>query len=299
MNVGAIGGPAGAPAPQPLHAVGASGHARTSSNPPVPATPGAVPAPGDSVASFLATGKIADLIAGIDQRRPVQSPEVIAEMLREAVSAAEEGDFLRALERSRELVSLDPERADTLAAEPAFESIRAEITQLLRDLAAAARSDAEQKLNDAHEALAIGTAKLPQSDRADLQTILSVAVQLFETGQHVNYVRAGDLAEVVMVQSGWTQAGVPVWVPVETPGATRTAGRWEGLWQRVPLPVLVLAWLALGIAAALPFLAVRTSWPVGAFAIALWGVGLAMLIRLYRKARRRMVQAAATHKATW
>jgi hypothetical protein len=258
---------------------------------------------GDSVASFLATGKIADLIAGVEQRRPIQSPEVIAELLRAAVSAAEEQDFVRALERTRELVSMDPERAETLASEPAFESIRAEVSQLLRDLAASARSDAEQKLNNAQQALATGGAKLTEADRTDLQTILSVAVQLFDTGQQANYIRAGDLAEVVMVQSGWTLAGVPVWVPVEAPGPGRVAGRWENLWRRLPLPILVLAWLALGLAAALPFLTIHAGRPVAALAIGVWGIGLVALVRFYRRARQRMErerkdQAAATQRAT-
>jgi hypothetical protein len=238
------------------------------------------------VASFLATGKIADLLAGIDQRRPVQDPEVIAELMRAAVSAAEEKDFVRALERARELVAMDPEQADTLEAEPGLESIRAEISQLLRELAVAARSDAEQKLAGANQALASDTAKLSDGDRADLRTLLSVAVQLFETGRQANYVRAGDLAEVVMVQCGWTPAGVPVWAPVEVEAVQKSPGKSWSLWQRAPLPILVLAWLALGIAGALPFALVHVGWPVAAIALGLWGGGLVALVRLYRRARR-------------
>jgi hypothetical protein len=290
MNVGAVGGGAGAAAPDPLRAGAVPGQVHAAANQAISTAP-----PGDSVASFLATGRIADLLAGVDQRRPVQSPEVIAELLRAAVSAAEEKDFVRALERVRELVAMDPERADTLPSEPGLDSIRGEVNQLLRDLADAARSGAEQKLTSAHQALASDGGKLPEADQADLRTILSVAVQLFETGRHANYVRAGDLAEVVsdviMVQRGWTTAGVPLWVPVEVsvegPAPGRVPARWESLWRRVPLPILLLAWLALGIIGVLPFAAVPVAWPVAAVALGVWGSGLVALVHFHRRARSR------------
>ncbi|MGA3028763.1 MAG: hypothetical protein ABSF98_28825 [Bryobacteraceae bacterium] len=285
MNVGAVGGGASAAAPDPLRTGGIPGQSRAAATPATPATPG------DSVASFLATGRVADLLAGVDQRRPIQSPEVIAELLRAAVSAADEGNFVRALEKVRELVAMDPERADTLASEPELDSIRAEVSQLLRDLAAAARSDAEQKLTGAHQALDSNGDRLPEADRADLRAVLSVAVQLFETERHANYLRAGDLADVVadviMMQCGWTPAGVPVWVPVEVSGAVREPGPWENLWRRASPPTLVLAWLALGIASALPFTVVHVAWPVAAFALGVWGIGFVVLVRRYRRARRR------------
>ncbi len=295
MNVGGVGGGAGAASPDPVQPAGHPGHVRAASNPETAAKPA-----GDSVASFLATGKIADLIAGIDQRRPIQSPEVIAELMRAAVSAAEQLDFVRALERLRELVAMDPERADTLADESELDTIRSEVEQLLRELAAAAQADAEQKLAGAHQALASDGAKLPEADQADLQTLLSVAVQLFETGRHASLVTAGDLAEVVMEQCGWTPAGVPVWVPVEVTSAVvmRAPGRWENLWQRAPLPILLLAWLALGIAAAVPFAAIHVGWPVGGIALAIWAIGFVALVRFYRRARRRAARAAATRRAT-
>jgi hypothetical protein len=282
MHVGAVGGGAGATAPDPLQTGGVPGQVRAATNPASPPAP-----PGDSIASFLATGKVADLLAGIDQRRPIQSPEVIAEMMRAAVSAADEGNFVRALERVRELVAMDPERADTLASEPALDSIRAEVSQLLRELAAAARSDAEQKLASAHQALDSDGAKLPEADRTDLRTVLSVAVQLVGTERHASYVLAGDLAEVVMTQCGWTLAGVPVWAPVEVTGAVRAPGRWENLWRRAPLPILLLAWLALGIIGALPFTAIPVAWPVAALALGVWGTGFVALVRFYRRARSR------------
>jgi hypothetical protein len=279
MNVGAVGGGA------PLPVGGGPGQVRPATNPATPAANPVAP-PGDSVASFLSTGKIADLIAGIDQRRPIQNPEVIAELLRAVVAAAEGRDVVRALERARELVAMDPERADTLASEPELDSIRTELGQLLRELAAAARSDAEQKVTGAHQALASDGAKLPEADRADLQTILAVAVQLLDTGRHAGYVKAGDLAEVVMAQCGWTPLGVPVWVPVEVNS--------RGIRQRSWLPILALAWLALGIAGTLTLAAIAVGWPFAALAVCVWGIGLVALVRFYRRAR----QAAATHRAT-
>ena len=284
----------------PVHGGGVHAHGRA------PATQAAPPAfAADSVASFLASGKIADLLAGIDQRRPIQSPEVIAELMRAAVSASQEQDFVRALEKLREIVSMDPERAEDLESEPALESMRTQISQLLRELAAGARSDAEQKLANAEQALTSDGGKLNQADQADLRTLLVVAGQLLETGRHASYVRAGDLAEVVMVQCGWTVAGVPVWVPDEIIVPEQAAAaKWKTWWQRAPLPILLLAWLAVGIAGALPFAVIHVGWPAAAISMALWGTGGIVFIRWYRRARlarKRLLavnQAAATRKAT-
>ena len=247
----------------------------------------------DTVASFLSSAKIADLLAGIDQRRPIQSPEVIAELTRAAISAVEEQDFVRALEKLRELVAMDPERADSMLSDPALDPIRAELNQLLRELAAAAQAEAEQKLGTAHEALESDGAKLPEGDRADLQSILSVAAELIQTARHADYVRARELAEVVMVQCGWTTAGVPVWAPSELPAPVPVPGPWENLWQKAPLPILLLAWLALGIAGALPFTIIHIGWPIAAFALCLWGGGLAAFVHWYRRTRKRWAREAA------
>jgi len=295
MHVGAVGAGTGSAAPEPLHAEAVHGPGRTGNHSAAaPPNTGQSAAPvSDTVASLLASAKIADLLAGIDQRRPIQSPEVIAELTRAAVSAVEEQDFVRALEKLRELVAMDPERADGLPSDPALDPIRAELNQLLRELAAAAQAEAEQKLGAAHEALDSDNGKLPEGDKADLRSVLSVAAQLIQTERHANYVRAGELAEVVMVQCGWTPAGVAVWVPSEVQAPVRIPGPWENLWQKAPLPILLLAWLALGIVAALPFTVIHIGWPIAGATLSLWGGGLAVFVRWYRRARRRREREAA------
>jgi hypothetical protein len=106
-------------------------------------------------------------------------------------------------------------------------------------------------------------------------------------------VRAGELAEVVMVQCGWTPAGVPVWAPSEVQVPVRPVGPWENLWQKAPLPILLLAWLALGIVGALPFTVIHAAWPIAAIALCFWGGGLASFVGWYRRARRRRERETA------
>jgi hypothetical protein len=295
MHVGAVAAGTGSAAPEPLRTEAVHGPGRAGTHPasaPPNIAQSAAPV-SDTVASLLSSAKIGDLLASIDQRRPIQSPEVIAELTRAAISAVEEQDFVRALEKLRELVAMDPERADSMPSDPAFDPIRAELNQLLRELAAAAQAEAEQKLGTAHEALESDGARLPEGDKADLRSILSVAAELVQTERHANYVRAGELAEVVMVQCGWTPAGVPVWAPSEVQAPVRAPGPWENLWQKGPLPILLLAWLALGIVGALPFTVLHIGWPIAAFALCLWGGGLVAFVRWYRRARRRREREAA------
>jgi hypothetical protein len=84
-----------------------------------------------------------------------------------------------------------------------------------------------------------------------------------------------------------------VWVPSEVQAPVRIPGPWENLWQKAPLPILLLAWLALGIVGALPFTVIHAGWLIAAFALCLWGGGLAAFVRWYRRARRRREQEAA------
>ena len=230
------------------------------------APPPSAPAPPreDSVASLLASERIAGLLTGLDQRRPVQDPEVIAELARAAISATEINDFVRALERARALAAMDPERAEALVEDPAMASVREQLSQVLRELTAEARADADQKLNSAHQVL--DSSDKDPSERSDLQAVLSVAVQLFDTARFVNYRRAADLAEIVMTQCGCTPAGVPIWAP-----APRRS-------RRIGLFTSVFVWLALGTASAV--------FRMPAMVWAIWVAGCLVLGVIFRKTRR-------------
>jgi hypothetical protein len=60
--------------------------------------------------------------------------------------------------------------------------------------------------------------------------------------------------------------------------------RIQHLWQRAPLLVLLLAWLGMGVGAAVCWLAIKQIWPeswvasLGDFGFEVWGLGFLALV---------------------
>jgi hypothetical protein len=265
---------------------------------------------GDSVATLLSGSlsapDIARLIGLIERPPPAQSAAQLQNLLETFVSAAAEGDAIRAVSALSEIVELDPSRPDILRADPAAAAIRASVDQFLDRHTMLTRMDAEGRLEQAAQSSGPSAPeKLPGWDMRPA-TMLDIANRILESGGLANYVRAAEMAQLVIDGSRWAPefAGFPVAPPnsdrIGWPGAAGrphgTAGqairrvsgiasaRLRILWARAPLLILLLSWLLLGIAGGCWSLLWQRfrleTWPGALVAVAfeVWGTGFLALV---------------------
>ncbi|MEP6714522.1 MAG: hypothetical protein ABJC09_03045 [Terriglobia bacterium] len=121
-------------------------------------------------------------------------------------------------------------------------------------IAGQARTSAEESLAKAVHILATGEdRRVPEG--VDPRAVVALATQFIETGQYLNFVRAGELARMVV---SWHDPRIPapgsrrLRSAQATPALTaRSRPRRIAavLWRRAPLLVLMAAWLAAGVGA--------------------------------------------------
>ncbi|HXM44677.1 MAG TPA: hypothetical protein VN924_25795, partial [Bryobacteraceae bacterium] len=223
-------------------------------------------------------------------------------LLQTFLSAAAEGDAIRALSALSEIAALDPSRPDVLRTDPAIAPIRASVDQFLDRQTTVARLDAEGRL----EQTASGADRLAGWDMPPATMVL-IANRVFDSGGLANYMRAADLAQLAIDGSRWAPAFVSV--PADAPkpvrinslgGPKRPGGmplqgirqategigaRLRYLW-RAPLLILLVAWLLLGIAGGFGSMLWHRfrleTWPsfLAAIAFQIWGIGFLGLVVL-------------------
>ena len=100
--------------------------------------------------------------------------------------------------------------------------------------------------------------------------VIALANRFIETGQYVNYLRAGELGRLVIAWSGQSQNG-----PADhsEQNIARAVRRVSALWSRAPMLVLLVCWLLLGVVL-IPFRA--ELWATGFLAL----VGLQFVVTL-------------------
>jgi hypothetical protein len=240
----------------------------------------------------LSERDIARLIALLDPALP-EKGALVEELLRTALAAAAEGDAMRTLDRLTEVIAAEPARAPALRAEAGLENMRASVDQLVTRLETAAKLYAEGRLAEAARVQeAAGGKKLADWD-AQPEKLLTLAQQLMDAGGHSNYVRAATVAQAMIDGAHWGPAAgeVPVVRAVEEraraeggEAAARTARGLPVLWRRAPLLILLLAWLALGLAGGGVFALLRhfrrDDWPRAWADVRfdVWGVGFLALV---------------------
>jgi len=229
--------------------------------------------------------------------RPL-SPEAAAQLeglLRAATSAATEGRTPQALSRLAEFAALDPRRAETLELEQSLVSIRPEVRQLLSRLASAAHLDAESRLGRAVQLLEGAASKeIPGQEISPAIAIL-IAGRLLDAGGYANCIRSAELSQMAI--NPYTVAPTPASLPLAARGpiavrseraivgSPRPWALWiRGQWRRVPLLVLLLAWLAIGFVGGCLSAIWRSywtqTWPqsLATLGFDVWGVGFLSLI---------------------
>jgi hypothetical protein len=202
----------------------------------------------------LSESDLAKLIRIAEQPLPQAATARSDELFQRAVSFAAAGDVTRALAEVAELARQDPRRAESAPSEPALREIRTGVDLLLARLRDVARLDAETRIGRAVAAAeATALAALDDWD-APPQLLLRVATHLAECGGYANYLHAAQLAQLILDQATRVPLGRPA--PPRSPlTALRrywntTVERVRILWYRAPLLVMLLTWLALGLAGA-------------------------------------------------
>lgn len=274
---------------------------------------GAAEVLGDSVAILLqdlSATDIAKLIEMIDRPLPAQDTARLQELVRTFLSAATEGDATRAAGALSKIAVLDPTRAETLRADPAMGSIRASVDQLLDRHITLAKLDAEGRLAQATQQANPALAERLAGWEMKPASMILIANRLFDSGGLANYVRAAELAQLVIDNSRWAPGSVNLAPPelvrpplrgISRRGLPRSSGgiaaRVRALWSRAPLLVLLLSWLLLGVTAGGASLLWRRFWPetlpgsVVAIAYEVWGTGFLALVTFAFFARLRKVRS--------
>jgi len=213
----------------------------------------------------LSEPDLARLLAVLEGPPSIERAAQFSAALQAAVSATAAGDAEQALAAVVQAVSLLPTQAEAVRSEPGLEPLRAQVDSLLGRLAQVARLDAEGRLAKAADLVETLGLKTAAEWEARPETLLLLAGQLLDAGGHANSVHAADLAQIVIDAAHWAPASAPTldspipgaagWERILGGGAAsmrqdraRTPGRIKKLWKRAPLLVLLLAWLALGLA---------------------------------------------------
>jgi hypothetical protein len=254
----------------------------------------------------LASRQIHELLESIDSARLAQDPMLLRGLLEQAAAAVVAQKVPNALASITELIKLDPERgAQMVNAEASLAPIRGEVNSLLQRLALSARLEAEHALATASLAIEAASPRV-DLDASSLQDVLVIAQRLFDSGQHINFVRSDALAQTVIAY-----CAVPV---IDTSVPDRAVGRRSGQlrtfddrrnrswlrfviewlkarWQRYPFLFLLLGWFVVGmVGAVISFIARDTGQTSGnPTAVEIWAVGFLVLVvfRLFTSNRRR------------
>lgn len=261
-----------------------------------------------AILSALSESDIARLLAIIEPPQAASSASRVDELLQAAIAATGAGDFARALSDVTQLATLDPLRAEVLLRQPALEPLHAEIESLLARLANAGKLNAETRVAEAARVTESGILTiLPEWD-ARPEALLLIANRLLEAGGPANLVRATQVAQIIVDAAHWAPAAAVVPVPggtaiavperIQPPAGagissfrqTWNAGRQHirarvaRWWRRAPLLLLLLAWLAMGIAGGTAAWVHRKIWPdaeppwLDGAAFELWALGFLALV---------------------
>jgi hypothetical protein len=247
----------------------------------------------DRIEPFLqdiAGPQISQLLNLVEQAREAQDPRVLDALLRKAVVAVHSHNLPGALTAIAELVTLNPERGAQIVHESAgLEPVRSEVKDLLHRLTLTAKLQAEQTLAAATLALETAPQRVGHPHGLHPQDILALAQHFFDSGQHINYVRAAELAQMVFAYYPVPVAGVRasarsnpltdsltrVFQPASRSRPPHAFHRLKALWRRAPLLILLAGWFFIGLIGGFVSLLAGSS---GQAPIEIWATGFLVLV---------------------
>ena len=232
---------------------------------------------GDSLTPFLellSSPQVRDLLSDSDLVRP--DVTAMRALLKTAEAALAAGDIERALTAISEYVAQNPEQAAELVKNPALASVQGAVREIILKHSQEAKASAERAMGAASELVA-AAGRAPGN--LDGRAVLSLAAQMMETGQLVNYVRAEELSQAVMNMYVMAFPELRIQVPHDPfhEGAESSGLGGGLLW-------MMAAWLAVGMAG------LAALWLPGPFGLeilvaqsastlgTIWGLGMVLLL---------------------
>ena len=141
----------------------------------------------------LADPEIGRLLDRLEQARLALDPEALETLFRVAAAATSLRDMPSALAAITQMVKLDPERGAQLVRESVqFAPVLTEVNELLQLLSMNAKTEAERALAAAWRAI---EGRSPAETSAQMRVL---AQRFVDPGQHLNFVRAEELAQAVL-----------------------------------------------------------------------------------------------------
>jgi len=252
--------PAPLPAPQPAAALAPLPHA---------------PVGGPTAAQAISAALDLELLHSWDTE-PARAAAANEYQLAQA--AIQSGDRPAALQHLEQAILAHPAQAAAALVDPAFDSIKGQVRDLVTHLAMAARIRAEMALSEAHAAIQALGASGPARPLLLARAYLEAARASFQLGTYTGYVQAAFAAELSQrIARGRIRSrrwGLSAFAPVKR--AVQHAAR--RLWQRLPLLAILLGWFFAGIVAALVSLPFQAGAAFRAWLLPAWAVGLVCLV---------------------
>ncbi len=219
--------------------VGQSGLTAAIAQPPLPPSPAPSPSSGSAPAGDVVESAVGEFShPAIHAALHLPETHAAADaLIHQATQALAAHDIPKALQAVHELLTRQPDADLRVLHEPALAPIRDGVREVVNRLVNEARLDARKTL-----AIAAPLAALPRMPN-ETPAVLALANQFIETGQYINYVRAGQLGRVVI---SWSEAESGPEDHAEQ-NVTHAIRRVAALWTRAPLLVLLMAWLLFGI----------------------------------------------------
>lgn len=163
----------------------------------------------------LSAPAITELLSNIEQRIMPENPAAVNRLLQAASSAVAAGDVPLALVKVRELLTLSPRQAETVSSEPVLEPIRNEVVNLVRQLTAQARFQAQDNVAAAAQTIAPDRATSPiATQRSSPLTVMRAPAQTVAAQPSTSPIVTPDSAQTVAMQ--------PFTGPAVTPRSTQT-----------------------------------------------------------------------------
>jgi hypothetical protein len=199
-----------------------------------------------------------------------------------AQTAMQAGDRPGALQHLELAILAHPAQAAAALADPAFDTIKGAVRDLVTRLTVEIRIRTEASVSEARVALQSAASTGMPRPLQLAQAYLDAAMVSYQLGTYTGLVQAAFAADLARkIAEGKISPVMPavkrgILEPVKR--AVKRAA--TGLWQRLPLLAILLGWFVAGIIAGITGLAFHSGAQLRAWLLPVWAMGLLAMVLL-------------------